>query len=111
MLANHAHIRPLGIGVLQTVGEPVRHRIAEHQHVALRHSLALLRRRRLGKILRYLPGRLTPSGYLLLKRLEYITAEPAAAAARRRPLRSAEIAEIIAEIEELRGGRSGDPDQ
>jgi hypothetical protein len=48
---------------------------------------------------------------LLLKRLEYITAEPATAAARRRPLRSAEIAEIIAEIEELRGSRSGNPDQ
>jgi len=37
---------------------------------------------------------------LLLKRLEYITAEPAAAAAaaRRRPLRSAEIAELLPKL-------------
>ena len=109
MLADHAHVRPLGIGILETVGEPVSHRIAEHQHVALRRALALLRRRRLGKILAdYLFRR------LLLEWREKIAAEPAAATAvstaarRRRPLRSTEI---IAEIEELRGGWCGDPDQ
>jgi hypothetical protein len=41
VLADHAHVRPLGIGILETRGEPVGHRIAEHQYVALRHRLAL----------------------------------------------------------------------
>ena len=73
MLADHAHVRLFGIGVLKTVGEPVRHGVAEHQHVALRHGVALLRRRRLGEIL-------DPLRRLLLERREQIAAEPAAAA-------------------------------
>ena len=84
MPADHAHGRPLGIGILETVGEPVGHPIAEHQHVVLRHGLALLRRRRFGKILEYLPGRLTPRRliprHLPLKRCVNIATEPAAAA-------------------------------
>ncbi len=108
MLADHAHVGPLGIGILETRGKPVGHRIAEHQYVALRHRLALFRGRRLGKILSDHLFRCL----LLLEWCEKIAAEPAAAsAARLLPLRSTEIAEIIAEIEELRGGRSGDPDQ
>ena len=75
-LADHAHVGLFGVGVLEAIGEPVRHGVAEHQHVALRHGVvALLRRRRLGKILD--PLRLL---LLLLERCEQVAAEPAAAA-------------------------------
>ena len=50
VLADHAHVGLLGIGVLETIGEPVRHGVTEHQHVALRHAVvALVRRRRAWK--------------------------------------------------------------
>src|SRR5207302_4312837 len=74
VLADHAHVRLFGIRVLETIGEPVRHAIAEHQHVALRHGLALPGRRRLGIILDPLRRLL-----LLLEWREQIAAEPAAA--------------------------------
>ena len=109
MLADHAHIRLLGIGVLETVSEPVGHRIAEHQHVTFRYGFALGRRRGPGEILaRRLRCLLL---LLLLERRKDFAAEPAAPATlRRRPLRlTAETAET--EIKELRGGRARDPDQ
>ena len=39
VLADHAHVGLFGIGILETVGEPVGHGVAEHQHVALRHGV------------------------------------------------------------------------
>ncbi len=109
MPADHAHVRLFGIGVLETIGEPVRHGIAEHQHVALRHGVAFFRRGGLGKVLAD-----DPLGRLLLEWREQIAAEPAATAAetapksataRLRPRRR------TAEIEKLRGGRPDDPNQ
>ena len=108
MLADHAHVRLFGIGVLEAVGEPVRHAVAEHQHVALRNDgvVALLRRRRLGEIL-------DPPRRLLLEWREQVAAEPAAIIAAkaaivalwRLPLRRP------AEIKKLGGSRPHDPDQ
>ena len=84
VLADHAHIGLFGIGVLKTVGEPVGHGVAEHQHVTLRHGFALGRRRRPGEIL----ARRLRAALLLLERRKEVAAEPAAAATlRRRPLR------------------------
>src|SRR6185312_2660092 len=84
-------------------GEPIRHAVAHHHHVALGDGVALLRRGRLGEILVDAFRRL-----LLVWREEI--AEPAAAAstepalARRRPRWSAEI-------EELRGRGGHDADE
>ena len=99
VLADHAHIRLFGIGGLETVSEPVRHAVAEHQDVALGHRLALFRRRRLRKVLN------NPARRRLLEWREQVAAEPAAAVvARRRACRSAEI-------KKLRRGRADDSDQ
>ena len=106
VFADHAHIGLFGIGVLKAVSQPVRHRVAEHQHISLRYGLALLLRRRLGKILHYPPWRLTPRHLLLIWR-ERIVAEPAAATALRVLLLPTEVAKI----EELRRRRSDDPEQ
>ena len=46
-LSDHAHVGLFGVGVFQTIGEPVRHGVTEHQNVALRYSVAFLGRRRL----------------------------------------------------------------
>ena len=103
MLADHAHVGLLGIGVFQAIAEPVGHGVAQHQHVTLRHRVALGGPGRAGEILaRRLRG-------LLLEWLKEIAAKPAAAATLRRlALRRAAEA---AEIEELRRRRSHDPDQ
>ena len=116
MLADHAYVRLFGIGILEAVRQPVGHGVAEHQHVALWHGLALLlRRRRLGKILHYRPGRLTPRRllprYLLLERREYLATEPTTTAAAKSPVAWLLPLRRSAEIEKLRGGRAGDPDQ
>src|ERR1019366_4557917 len=105
VLADHAHIRLLGIGIFEAVSQPVCHGIAQHQNVALRHGVALLGRRRLRKILPL--RRLTPR-QLLLEWRKQIVAEPAAGTALRLPLRRATE---VAEIEKLRRRRSDDPDQ
>src|SRR5207344_164093 len=95
----------LDIRVLKAVGEPIRHAVAEHQHVAFRYGVALIRRRRLGEIL-------DPLGRLLLEWCEQVAAEPAAksptAGWRRRRLRRPWRP---AEIEKLRGCRAHDPNQ
>ena len=105
MLADHAHVGLFGIGIFEAIGEPVGHGIAEHQHVTLRHGVALGRRRRPGEILARRLRR------LLLEWRKEVAAEPAAAiVARRRPLLLRRTAET-AEIEKLRGSGAGDPDQ
>ena len=103
MLADHAHVGLLGIGVFETIAEPVGHRVAEHQHVTFRHRVTLGGAGRAGKIL---ARRLR--GLLLLEWLKEIAAKPAAATLRRLPLRRTAEA---AEIEKLRGSRPHDPDQ
>jgi hypothetical protein len=47
VFADHAHVRLFGIGVFKTIGEPVRHGVAENKDVALGYSVAFLGRRRL----------------------------------------------------------------
>ena len=106
MPADHAHTRLFGIGVLDAIGEPVRHAVAEHQHVALGHAVAFFRRRRAGIIFAHdwwpcarRPPIPTGLRRLLLKRREDVVAEPGSAATLLRlwplPLRQA------AEIKEL----------
>src|SRR5262249_28102066 len=68
-LADHAHVGLLGVGIFESVGEPVRHAVAHHHDVAFGNGLALLRRRRLGEIL------VDALGLLLLERLEEIAAK------------------------------------
>ena len=77
MPADHADVRLFGVGVLKTIGEPVRHPVTEHQHVAFGYGLALLRRRRFGEVFDSFRRLLL----LLLERGEQIAAEPAAASA------------------------------
>ena len=105
VLADHAHVGLLGIGVFQAIAEPVGHGVAEHQHVTFGHRVTLGGAGRAGKILaRRLRGLL-----LLLEWREEIAAEPAAATTLwRLPLRRTAEA---AEIEKLRRRRSRDPDQ
>src|SRR5205814_10254832 len=75
--ADHADVRLFGVGVLKTIGEPVRHRVTEHQHIAFGYGLALLRWRRFRKVFDSFRRLLL----LLLERGEYIPAEPAAGSA------------------------------
>src|SRR6185295_10797836 len=94
VLADHAHVGLLGIGVFQAVAEPVGHGVAQNQHVTFRHAVALGRSGRAGEILArgLLLGRRR-----LLEWLEEITAKPAAATTTLRRLtlrRAAEAAEI-----------------
>ena len=103
VLADHAHVGLLGIGVFQPIAEPVGHRVAEHQHVTFSHRVALGGAGRAGEIL---ARRLR--GLLLLEWLKEIAAKPAAATLRRLPLRRTAEA---AEIEKLRRRRPHDPDQ
>ena len=104
MPADYAHIRLLVVGILEAIGEPVGHGVAEHQDVVLGHhgGVALLRRRRLGVVL-------DGPRSLMLEGGEEVAAEPAAGAARgllgRWPRRPSEIEEKL-----CRGGR-GDGDQ
>ncbi|MEH2523457.1 hypothetical protein V1288_001366 [Bradyrhizobium sp. AZCC 2176] len=99
VLADHAHVGLLGIGIFQAIAEPVGHGVAQHQHITFRHRVTLGRPRRAGKILarRLLLRR-------LLERRKEIAAEPAAAGARGRTGGPSEI-------EELRRRRADDPDQ
>ncbi len=62
VLADHAHVGLFGIGVLEAVGEPVGHAVAEHQHVALGGGVALVRGRARGKILARRLRRLCAAG-------------------------------------------------
>src|SRR5439155_15182950 len=103
VLADHAHVGLLGIGVFETIAEPVGHGVAQYQHVTFRHRVALGGSRRTREILaRRLLRR------LLLEWLKEIAAKPAAATLwRLAPRRTAEAAEI----EELRRRRAHDPDQ
>ena len=98
--ADDADLGLVGIGILEAVGKPVRHGVTQHQHIALRHGVAFFRRRSSGKVLAD-----HPPWRLLLERGEQVAAEPAAAAARLRPRRPAEIEK------ELRRRRPGNPDQ
>src|SRR5882757_9481366 len=80
--ADYAHVRLFGIGVFKTIGEPVGHGITEHKNVALRYSVAFLRRRRLRIILAHrrwcLPPIPTRLGRLLLERIRRVITKPAA---------------------------------
>ena len=109
VLADHAHVGLFGVDVFQAIGEPVRHGVAEHQHIALRYGVALGGPRRPGKVLAWRLRRLLL--LLLLKRRKEVTAEPAAIAARGLPLLLLRWSAETAEIEELRGRGAGDPDQ
>ena len=39
VLADNAHVRLFGIGILKTIGEPVRHGVAQHQQVVPPHDV------------------------------------------------------------------------
>ena len=45
-LADHTHLRLLRVGLFETIGEPVRHPIAQDQNMTLWDPFALLGRRR-----------------------------------------------------------------
>ena len=45
VLADDAHVGLFGIGFVEAVAEPVGHRVAEHEHIALGRSVALVRLR------------------------------------------------------------------
>ena len=104
VLADHAHVGLLGIGVFQAIAEPVGHGVAEHQHVTFGHACRAWRARARGKN----PGAALAGLLLLLEWREEIAAEPAAATLWRLPLRRTAEA---AEIEKLRRRRARDPDQ
>jgi len=109
-LPDHAHVRLLGIGVLETIGEPVGHGIAEHQHVA---SGAVSRLSGEGALEK--SSRTRCLGACCWKGANRSPPKPATAtaetatestvAARLRPLRRS------AKIEKLRGCRSDDSNQ
>ena len=104
MLADHAKLRRFRQCILEAVGQPVGHRIAEHQHVLLGHGVALGGRGR---------ARIIHAGRLLLLLLagpEHVAErrkKSASATARGLRLRTA----AKPEIEELRRRRSRDPEQ
>ena len=45
MFADHTRVRLIGIDVLKSIGEPVRHGVTEHKNVVLGCSVAFLGRR------------------------------------------------------------------
>ena len=105
VLADHAHVGLFGEGILEAVGQPVRHGVAEHQHVASGGH-----RRASPAPARANSPRAGPAAALLLERGEEVAAKPAAATAllRHAMLRRA-AGRGKAEREELRRRRSTIP--